>query len=94
MSRRRYDPDGYYDPDPDPAIGIIIGLAIAIFGVVSWTNPGFLNNLLFAIKPDLMELEEERLKAQQEMWRTILLIVAICAGIFVLWWWSHYRRKK
>ena len=94
MSKRYYDPNPYYDPDPDPGIGLIIALGLVVFGAVSWSQPNFLNNLLFTFNPELRELEAEKVKAQQEMWRILLLIIVAIAGIFILVWWFRHRKKK
>ena len=89
---RRYFHRRYHDPDP--SITLLIALGIGVFGLVSWTNPNFLNNIMFFFNPELRELEEEKVKAQREMFRLIFLIVVICAGIYLLMWWSKHKKKK
>ena len=87
---------GYYDPDPDPSpgIGIFILIGLAVGGIGLWTNPGVINNILMMIRPELIEVEEERLKAQVESIKYICIIVAIIAATILLFWWMTRKKAR
>lgn len=85
----------YYDPDPDPfPFTLIIGGALALGLIGLWTNPNALNNFMMMINPDLMKLEEERLKTQLESLRYMVLIVALILGAIVLMWFLTRKKAK
>ncbi len=98
MSKRRYDPDGYYDPDPAIGIGTIIAICI-LGGVIGGTSiaiqkPSFFDHLLMMIDPSIKDMAEKELEATKEFWKTVMiivLIVAVIAGIFL---WMRYSKKK
>lgn len=87
-----------YDPDPDP-IGVIAIAILAVIGVTGgalFTNPNIVNNFMMMLDPSLKELEKERLEAQQEMVRTIgivLALIAIVIVIYIFWRWSAQKKE-
>lgn len=93
MARRRRI--AYYDPDPDPFPFTLILIGVmALAGIGLWTNPNALNNLMMMMKPELMKLEEERLKTQLESLRYIVLIAALCLGAIVILWFLTRKKAK
>jgi len=83
----------YYDPDPFP-FTLIIGGALALGLIGLWTNKNALNNFMMMINPDLQKLEEERLKAQLESLRYMVLIIALVLGAIVILWFLTRKKAK
>jgi len=89
-----------FDPDPDPdPIGVIAIAILAVIGVTGgalFTNPNLVNNFMMMLDPSLKELEKERLEAQQEMVRTIgivMALIAIVVVIYIFWRWSAQKKE-
>ena len=106
MTKRKQtlEDDGYYDPtprtryryiyDPDPDPSPFPWVLVLIVGaVILWSQPNLLNNIIFMFNPDLAKLEAEKVKAQQDMWRAILIICIACMGVFALWLYLKSREK-
>ena len=98
MSKRKYDPDGYYDPDPFIGIGTIIAICV-IGGVIGGTsiaiqNPKFFDHLLMMINPEIAKQAEEERKASKEFWRIVLIIVLIVAVLAGILLFVKYSKKK
>jgi len=80
-----------FDPDPDPfivATSTIIALVLGAVGIGLWTNKGVLNNIIVALNPGILELEEKRIESQKDAYRSMVLIIAlivIAIGIFLYW---------
>lgn len=89
----RYDPD----PDPDP-IGVV-AIAICVIGVClgasTVVSPNLWTNLMIMLKPELKELEEERLQAQKDTVNAIMVMLAIVAIMVLAYiWWRWNMQKK
>lgn len=91
-----FDPDP--SPDPSPSIIVIalcaIGVALAGSTIVS---PNLWTNFMIMLKPELKELEEERLKAQEKMMNTLIIvmgIVALIVLVYVFWKWSVKKKER
>ena len=89
-----------YDPDPDPdpfgIVGIAILAVIGITGGTLFTNPNIINNILMMFDPELKELEEDRLKAQEETVRMIgivMALIAIIVVVYIFWRWNTQKKE-
>jgi len=98
---KKYDPDGYYDPDPFIGIGTIITICIigAVIGGTSIAiqNPSFFDHILMMIDPSIKEISEEERKAKKEFWRIVLiivLIIAVIAGLLLLVRYSESKKRS
>jgi len=99
LTKRRYDPDGYYDPDPDPIAFTTIFLVGMILAGLTTTgiaiqNPTFFDHLLMTINPAIKEETEEERKASKEFWRNIMIICFIILCIVGLLIWYRYSSHK
>lgn len=92
----RYDPDP--DPDPDP-VGII-AIAICAIGAMlagsTIVSPSLWTNLMIMFKPEIAELEKDRLEAQEKMMNTIVIalgIVCIIVLAYIFWRWNIQKKE-
>ena len=91
----------YYDPDPDPFIGIGTIITIVIIGVVvggtslAIQNPSFFTQVMWWIDPASKDLAEKDLENRKEFWRYIFIIaLAVCVIAGLLIFYRYNQRKK
>jgi hypothetical protein len=93
MSKRKRIMPLYYDPDPiDPAT--LTWIALGLIALFLWTNPNAINNIMFMLNPQLAKLEEEKIKAQQETIRYIVLMVLVIAGVVILIYFMERKKRR
>jgi len=93
MSKRKRIMPLYYDPDPNPA-SYIIWIVVGLIALFLWTNPNAINNIMLMLNPQLAKLEEEKIKAQMETMRYIVLMILVICGVVVLIYLMERKKKK
>lgn len=84
---------GYYDPDPNPG-SLLVWAIVGLIALFLWTNPNAINNIMLMLNPQLAKLEEEKIKAQMETLRYILLMVLAVCGVVLLIYLSERKKRK
>ena len=89
-----------FDPDPDPdPVGIVVIAICAIGAMLAGSTivaPNLWTNLMIMFKPEIAELEKERLEAQEKMMNTLIIalgIVCIIILAYVFWRWNTQKKE-
>ena len=90
-----------FDPDPDPDPVGIVAVAILAIGTLlagsTIVSPSLWTNLMIMFKPEIAELEKDRLEAQEKMMNTIVIalgIVCIIVLAYIFWRWNTKKKEK
>ena len=90
-----------FDPDPDPdPVGLVVVAICAIGAMLAGStivSPNLWTNLMIMFKPEIAELEKDRLEAQEKMMNTIIIVIGIVCIIvlaYVFWRWNVKKKEK
>lgn len=89
-----------FDPDPDPDPVSLIIIAVCAIGTLlagsTIVSPSLWTNLMIMFKPEIADLEEKRLEAQEKMMNTIVIalgVVCIIVLAYVFWRWNVKKKE-